>query len=298
MNIGDLLSQAAEEIYVGDEFEPDIAPVLGNVGKLESSAILLQAAQVIAKEERADADKIFEESANEINRELSTSIRERELEDILLQAAKDVTAHTKVQIDTTFSDEDNEYDDDTHPPAEDDIPKKGTNVKFSDNIDSEEEDDIPEDEDSDIDEEVNEELNSQLIIACYREKVDMVINLLKKGANHFARDRHGWTPLLWSASKGFNEIIEVLLEFRKEELKKPLSKYINARDKITGWTALHVACINGHKHTVELLLANKARKKIKNKLNEYPIDCIGKSKQAGNIKRLLSKENKNDNYNN
>ena len=52
-------------------------------------------------------------------------------------------------------------------------------------------------------------------------------------------------------------------------------------------THKQLACINGHEHTVELLLRYKANKNKLNLLKEKPVECIGKFPHAKNIKSLL-----------
>lgn len=50
---------------------------------------------------------------------------------------------------------------------------------------------------------------------------------------------------------------------------------------------LQAACINGHLHTVELLLKNKADKNKLTMMQEKPIDCIGKFRSGRSIRMLL-----------
>ena len=62
--------------------------------------------------------------------------------------------------------------------------------------------------------------------------------LLSSGALYFARDRHRWTALMWAVAGGHDETVELLIGFVK---KHKLKSFLNAKDSITGWTALHVS---------------------------------------------------------
>lgn len=82
------------------------------------------------------------------------------------------------------------------------------------------------------------EYDAELLVASYRGDVVKVIKLIKLGARYDARDRHRWTALMWAAAGGYDDIIKALLG----SLKRPLlRRFLNAKDNITGWTALHVS---------------------------------------------------------
>lgn len=49
-----------------------------------------------------------------------------------------------------------------------------------------------------------------------------------------------------------------------------------------------VACVSGHKSTVETLLAHKARKHKRNFMKETAVECIGKCRAAAGIRALLT----------
>eukprot|EP01036_Dinobryon_divergens_P035002 gene35002-45307_t len=141
------------------------------------------------------------------------------------------------------------------------------------------------DEDSER-EDGDKDLDNRLILACARPNYDAVISALKHGAYLFCRDRHGWTPLHWVASKGATDLIELLLEKRKKTGKK-MKPFVNAVDTIAGWTPLHLACINGHLEAVRQLLSRKADKNALNFMNERPIEY--KSLSSG-CKSLLGRD--------
>ena len=102
--------------------------------------------------------------------------------------------------------------------------------------------DNDEDDESDCaDIDIETEYDADLLVAAYRGDIVKVIKLLKLGARYDARDRHRWTALMWAAAGGFDDIIEALVG----RVKRPLlRRYLNAKDSITGWTALHVSLMH------------------------------------------------------
>lgn len=72
---------------------------------------------------------------------------------------------------------------------------------------------------------------------------EIIILLLKKGANGLAKSSNGFTMLHWAASTGKNEIIKFLIDnnFPKQEKDKE------------GKTALQIAMENDHKNIIALL---------------------------------------------
>lgn len=49
-----------------------------------------------------------------------------------------------------------------------------------------------------------------------------------------------------------------------------------------------MACVSGHKNTVEILLAHKARRHKRNFMKETAVECIGKCRAAASIRALLT----------
>ena len=103
-------------------------------------------------------------------------------------------------------------------------------------------DDDDEDEESsrveNLESEEETEYDAELLIASYRGDVVKVMKLIRLGARYDARDRHRWTALMWAAAGGYDDIIKAVLG----SLKRPLlRRFLNAKDSITGWTALHVS---------------------------------------------------------
>lgn len=251
MDIGALLAEAAEETYNAESFEAE-EPSPINLENVSAADILKQSAQIVAKEDKEAADRAFAAATLDIKEEIVMNsprkevVSSREAEDILLQASKDVSEHYAKVVE---------------PPS----------------------DEEPEDDEDVV---YDPEQSEQLLLAAFNGKVEGARTCLKNGAHYCCRDRHGWTPLIWAASKGYDDVVEVLLRHLKSQ-NKNIRGFVNMSDTICGWTALHAACINGHLHTVELLLKNKADKNKLTMMQEKPIDCIGKFRSARSIRMLL-----------
>jgi Ankyrin repeats (3 copies) len=92
-----------------------------------------------------------------------------------------------------------------------------------------------------IDSEEDTEYDAELLVAAYHGDVAKVVKLIRLGARYDARDRHRWTALMWAAAGGYDDVIEALIGCVKRPL---LHRYLNAKDNITGWTALHVSLMH------------------------------------------------------
>ena len=187
------------------------------------------------------------------------------------------------------SDDEQEYTDNFNDEALDD--------RKNDAYESEEEDDGGGDEG----------LNTELLVAAYRGDIRKVDKLIRSDASCFARDRHRWTAIMWAAAGGYDDIIESIIgTLRKSRVKG----FLNAKDSITGWTALHVslfsqtvmitpiddrislsfvmlpnllsalnvteqiACTKGRRRCVEILLKHGADRNAKSFLSDTPMDCL------------------------
>lgn len=61
----------------------------------------------------------------------------------------------------------------------------------------------------------------------------------------------------------------------KDKGRRRLKRYVNAQESLSGWTAMHIACVNGHPSCVELLCSKyKANLTTKSDLGETAEDCI------------------------
>jgi ankyrin repeat protein len=232
MDIGSLLAQADKELgdaplYDNDLFEKDEdhdhrQEESKQPEKKSAMDVLKAAAQRVEKEEKYEAEQVFKEAAKEV-KQISDHIKEEEWK-------KDEDADAlKILIDASKEVED------LH---------KDTNVEIvsphKPKIEEEVDEGIETDEDE---EEFDEKLSKHLIYACHQGNLSKVEKILdREGINLMHRDRHGWTCLHWAASKGYVDIIEALVRHRRRQNKK-VKKFLNAQDKLAGWTALHVRLI-------------------------------------------------------
>jgi hypothetical protein len=231
MDIGSLLAAADSEIpkdeiaaaYV-DDFENENEHSRNDNKPATATEILKSAAMRVDKEEQIEAKQLFRESANEVKELLDKRRSTDEYEemgrgsdggdamDILLAADRNVSKlHQEGNIEVFKSTED---------------------IDIDEGLDS----DNDEDEEGSYDKDVNE----ALLHACHQGRVNDVEKILSlQGVNIMYRDRHGWTFLHWAASKGHNDIIELLINYRRNQRRK-LKKFLNAQDELAGWTPLHV----------------------------------------------------------
>lgn len=182
--------------------------------------------------------------------------------------------------------------------------------EYTDNFHEEPEDDhknVAYESDEEGDGGGDEVLNTELLVAAYRGDIRKVDKLIRSGASCFARDRHRWTAIMWAAAGGYDDIIESITgHIRKSRVKG----FLNAKDSITGWTALHVrlhprndiptstgdcifltvipllnlhitlysfeqiACTKGRRRCVEILLKHGADRNAKSFLSDTPFDCL------------------------
>jgi len=215
----------------------------GNQKIIDTSKILKDAAQVVQKEEKVLLDEAITNVSNEIKIPHPPPLSSKQINNnndalnILIEACHDIDQSIKSKIDK----------DQLNIKMIDDDNDKMMNITNDDSNKENNSDDDDDDGDDDDDQEEDNNgtsndasLNQTLLFACYNDKIENVKLLLNKNINYFIRDRHGWTPLHWACSKGYEDIVNTLIS-HVIKLKRNLKVYINAQDKITGWTALHVS---------------------------------------------------------
>ncbi len=116
---------------------------------------------------------------------------------------------------------------------------------------------------------INEKSFTPLILACYKENVDVALFLISKTNNINYASNLG-TALMAAVMKGNLQLINALLE-RKVNL--------NAQDD-EGKTALHIATLTNQNDIVKLLLKEGAKKEIKSNFNESPLDIARSNKNT------------------
>ena len=88
-----------------------------------------------------------------------------------------------------------------------------------------------------------------LQFACYWGHYDVAMLLLRANANpNIPVAKNGWTPLLMASDKGYDDIVELLVNAKVN---------VNAQAD-DGATALNIACRNGHLKIASILLHNRA----------------------------------------
>jgi ankyrin repeat protein len=243
MDVGSLLAEVAAET-----FTEDLVPVQKkkfsetNVEIQSTISILQSSAAAVQLEDSMTADRVLQNVAKDILSEEDYNELDADVDELLKTSEEISPAHHNKQNKVTV-----DYDD----PGEINYSYEKEDTNYSDsriekdagNEEGKFEKDAGVSDDGDEDSERDDgdkDLDSRLILACARPNYDAVISALKHGAYLFCRDRHGWTPLHWVASKGATDLIELLLEKRKKTGKK-MKPFVNAVDTIAGWTPLHVS---------------------------------------------------------
>jgi ankyrin repeat protein len=122
--------------------------------------------------------------------------------------------------------------------------------------------------------------SSAAVIAAQYNQIDTVIYLYKHGADLTLPDTNGDHCLHWSAYKGNEELLSLLLYLCPREL--------NTTDRY-GQAALHLAAIKGHYELVDILM-NKYRADwtLRDKSNKTPLELAIEKKQL-KVEWLLRK---------
>lgn len=124
----------------------------------------------------------------------------------------------------------------------------------------------------------NKQGETPLIMACIREKQDIVKLLLEKGANPNRGNKQGETPLYVACEFGNIGIVKLLLGYGAN---------INTSNK-QGETPLYIACKNNENlKIIKLLLKNGAEVNRGNKQGETPLYIAGKRGEVDMIKLLF-----------
>jgi len=133
------------------------------------------------------------------------------------------------------------------------------------------------------------ELNVSLRISCYRGEGHRVRTLLDKGASVSARDRHGWTSFHWATQGGHVGIMEDLLRHFSKNRRNGKG-LLEAKDFISGWCPLHLACVQAHVPAAQFLVDSGANIDALNALGEKPWECIpNKHANTNRLHRVLGR---------
>ena len=108
--------------------------------------------------------------------------------------------------------------------------------------------------------------------------IDGTRRILQEGGNPNVRDSRGWTPLMYTANKGFRLLVPLLLEARADT-------DLQAAD---GATALFMAVLQGHEEIAEMLVRAGADESVKGPSGRTPVD-VARIKKLGNTFALLKR---------
>ena len=98
---------------------------------------------------------------------------------------------------------------------------------------------------------------------------------VSKGANVKAQDRvMAGQAYIGLPRGGSSEIVNYLVDFVESG---DTYAFIGAKDSISGWTALMIACMGGHVECVRSLISRGAKVNAKNHLGETALDFISTS---------------------
>jgi len=112
---------------------------------------------------------------------------------------------------------------------------------------------IPDGAEDEEGQDVDGTLNPQLLAACMRNDTAAAIKLIEQGADPCCEDQRQWSPLIWAASHGNEELTRLLIKHNAADVYK--------YDEIQGHKAkkkhspLHWAAFKGHLKVLWLLMS-------------------------------------------
>jgi ankyrin repeat protein len=116
--------------------------------------------------------------------------------------------------------------------------------------------------------------------------LEVVVQLLEKGANRDAKNKDGRKPLHLAAHSGHEPVVEKLLEAKKDKVEKKTD--VDSPDK-EGWTPLYCAARHNHHTIVKLLIENhKANLEKADRDGWTPLHAAAANGQQESAKELLS----------
>ena len=252
MNLNKLLIEAAEESYEAERFESDSPtspsrPLLKSINLSNSLSSPLPAIRLSSSSPlNKTKSSILEEVSHDIVSKTSQPLPPRTYNDdndkksfnrrIYTTAA---TAQAESKESSSTFDSDSLYNNTSNP----DVASSLMRTRNRDIVIHDDQSDY--DDDDDDDDNLNTLKTKQtpdLIKTCYYGNKKDVLSLLNKSADSIRKiDRHGWNALHWSCSKGYDDILDVLLYHMSNKMDKAAIKnIINRNEDISGWTPLHV----------------------------------------------------------
>ena len=258
MDVAFLLAETADDYETDGDFEQQEAPS-SSLSKQSPLDILKTSASEVEKIAKIEAQRTFQTEADNIRigqRDKSSAVvHSRDVSPERSLGKSEAPSKLPEVDDKSFPREilaaadrnaeegkvDHDVGKDSYD-AEDVDREKNKTIEYSDEDEANSEKDNIDDDDDDDDNangsDADPELDAELLVAAYHGDTRKVDKLLSSGARYFARDRHRWTALMWAVAGGHHETVELLIGFVK---KHKLKSFLNAKDSITGWTALHVS---------------------------------------------------------
>ncbi|CAM9495672.1 unnamed protein product [Ectocarpus fasciculatus] len=133
-----------------------------------------------------------------------------------------------------------------------------------------------------------------------QEDVTGFSRLVQEGIGILDSDGHGWSALHWASSRGSTVLTCGILQEIKllqeadssagegtDGASDAVVGFLDLREKLGGWTALHLAAIGGHLDVVYMLMEAGCDPRVKDKVGDQPIHCIRRKRTSkGLVKRL------------
>lgn len=110
--------------------------------------------------------------------------------------------------------------------------------------------------------------------ACYNNNIEEVKQFVERGVDVNEYDSWGWVPLLWACYYKNYDIVMYLLKKGADPNLKSRTMYNSIP---SGSTALMMAAYNGHVMLVKLLLNHNADKKV---INHYGLSALSYARNA------------------
>ena len=125
--------------------------------------------------------------------------------------------------------------------------------------------------------------NNKLHMACLKDDVDKISELIKDGADISETTKEGWSPIRIAVSNNQLKAVEYLLDFGADSTVKN-----------NGYSPLYIACQNGYNHMIKLLIESTSGQK-KNILNNdkdgwKAIQVTCSNRHCNTVEYLLNKK--------
>ena len=110
---------------------------------------------------------------------------------------------------------------------------------------------------ADIDKPRTGDGTTSLMMAAHNGHKEIVDLLLKNGADTMMTNKGGLSVLGCAAMGGYHETVKLIHQFLSNiKNEQEILDFANAADRGNGWTALHLACMNGHENVIKYLINN------------------------------------------